>query len=214
MFAAINLVDETYPATAQLIYDLLKIWGVPITADVAACLFTGIYTDTGGFQYEPSNWETFRIVGELAKVYPAFGRDISILENSNEPDKLFFRALAYDSIQILFGGRVALSAVSREQLSGKKIDSRYASISDISSGLRSVKGWDLDIAMLEKEGESCRVSLRTRDTTIFDLTKLAIALGGGGHKASSGATIRLPFVEAKKVLLETIQKVYPFLGRP
>jgi len=36
----------------------------------------------------------------------------------------------------------------------------------------------------------------------------------GGHMYAAGATFKMPFNQAKKHLLQTIQKVYPDLGQP
>ena len=63
-FGAINLIESSYPATAQILFDLFKEWGVPITADMAYNLFIGIYTDTGAFKYRETTVKTFAIAAE------------------------------------------------------------------------------------------------------------------------------------------------------
>ena len=69
--------------------------------------------------------------------------------------------------------------------------------------------------MLEKEPHNVRISMRTRDAQKFDVAKIAIGTGfGGGHPAAAGARLKMSLPEAKKPLLETIQKVYPDLGQP
>ena len=50
--------------------------------------------------------------------------------------------------------------------------------------------------------------MRTRDPINFDVSKLAIAIGGGGHPAAAGGTINLPLDQAKKFLLEKAGEVY------
>ncbi len=52
IFSDINLVDASYPATGQIIFDLFRLWGVNITGGIAICLLLAIYTDTGGLKFE------------------------------------------------------------------------------------------------------------------------------------------------------------------
>jgi bifunctional oligoribonuclease and PAP phosphatase NrnA len=48
-FGKINMVIPNSPATAQIVYDFLVYRKIKITPQIAACLFIGIFTDTGGF---------------------------------------------------------------------------------------------------------------------------------------------------------------------
>jgi nanoRNase/pAp phosphatase (c-di-AMP/oligoRNAs hydrolase) len=40
------------------------------------------------------------------------------------------------------------------------------------------------------------------------VSKLAVALGGGGHKAAAGATIKLPIPEAKALVVSKAKELY------
>ena len=67
--------------------------------------------------------------------------------------------------------------------------------------------------MIEAGKNMVRASFRTRDPSVFDLSKIATATGfGGGHKAAAGASIPLSLSEAKKLILETISRLHPELG--
>src|SRR5207302_5573867 len=50
-YGSINLLDADAAASAVMVYRLAKRLGWPIKRDVAICLYTGIVTDTGRFQY-------------------------------------------------------------------------------------------------------------------------------------------------------------------
>src|SRR3989344_6757104 len=67
-FGDINLVKADSSSTCQILYDLFNFWGINIDSDVAICLLLGIYADTGGFKYQNANYETLKVVSELAKI--------------------------------------------------------------------------------------------------------------------------------------------------
>jgi nanoRNase/pAp phosphatase (c-di-AMP/oligoRNAs hydrolase) len=59
-----------------------------------------------------------------------------------------------------------------------------------------------------------KVSIRTRDSKTYDLSKIAAATkAGGGHKAAAGATINQPLNEAKITITNIIKKIYPKIAK-
>lgn len=213
-YGDINLVDTSYGSLAEIIYDLFKTWNVEITPEIAINLFLGIYTDTG-FKYPRTTYHTFETISELTKVYPDFTSMIFQMENNEEPERIKYLGLALNSIETYFKNNVAISAVSMEQLEKLGIKPRHTEKTDIPNILKSVIGWNIGIKMSEVEPGKVNVSFRTRDEKKWDVAKIAVATGaGGGHPAAAGASIKLPLADAKKFLLETIQKVYPELGNP
>ena len=51
LFMEINSVDGEAPAACLMIREELEVLGVPLTKDIAECLYTGISTDTGNFAF-------------------------------------------------------------------------------------------------------------------------------------------------------------------
>lgn len=213
-FGKINLIDSTYPAVCQLLFDLFAAWDVKIDADMAVCLFIGMYADTGGFKFASVTPDTFLIASELVQVNPDFWKFIFQLQNSNDQYFIRFRGLALSNVKTFFEAQVAISAISLAEIEKNAIPLDNIRGSDISSELITVIGWKIGISLIEKAKGLCRLSIRSRDETIFDVSLLAEALGGGGHKGAAGASLNKPLSQAIELLLETIQKVYPQLGRP
>lgn len=210
-FANIDLVDTSYCATAHIIYDLMTQWKTKITPEMAACLFSGIYSDTGGFKYPPTNWQTLLAGSELAKIYPDYFRIIFELENSRTPKQLEFLGLALNSIENHFSNKVAISFISYEDLQKHGITKDDTKNVELPNILKSVTGWIIGISAIETTPGKMEIGLRKREYEGPDLSVLARALDGGGHKAAAGGIIKMPFVEAKKYLLKKIQEVYPDL---
>lgn len=212
-FGKINLVDPTYPAVCQTMYDLFIAWNLAIPPEAAKWLFLGIYTDSG-FKYPLTTSATFKIAAELAQLYPGFPQMIFDLENNLEPQHLAYMSLALGSVKNYFSGRVAVAAVPCEKLVEKGIKEGHTEKMEISNFLKAVVGWEIGAALTEVTKNAINVSLRTRDSQKFDVSKIAVSLGGGGHPAAAGATINKSFDEAVKFFLQTVAKVYPELGKP
>jgi len=206
-YAQLNLVESSYPATSQVLFDLFTIWQIEITLEIALNLFVGIFTDTGGFKYEGTSSRTFEVAAALAKISPQFPKLIGDMENSDTPGMISFQGLALSSIETECGGKLALSIVSKEDLVRQNIPIADARTSLISSTMRTVANWPIVGALIETEENKIRASFRTHDD-MYDLSKLASALGGGGHKAASGAVLSMSLEEARKLVVAKVKELY------
>ena len=61
----IRLVDGDASSTCELVVRLIEAMGGPLDRDVAICLYAGLVTDTGRFQYQATTPETLRIAATL-----------------------------------------------------------------------------------------------------------------------------------------------------
>ncbi len=213
-FGDINLTLPETIATGEILVSLFNEMGVEITKVMATCLMISIYTDSGGFRFKGVTENTFDAAGKLAKINPDYHQTIFDMNNNNDPKSLISTGLVLTNIHNYFRGNVAIGEVTKQMLNSHGISAEDAGGSETSNQLISVPGWNIGITLTEKEEGVVYVSMRTRDQEKFDLSKIAVELGGGGHKAAAGAEIKKPFNEAKQLLLETIQKVYPGLGKP
>lgn len=213
-FGLLNLVDSSYPATCQIIADLLELWKLNITSQMATDLFVGIYFDTGGFKYYPVSASTLETAAKLAKINPNFPQTIFDIENCLPPDQITYMKLALENVELYFNNQVALSFVSHNQLTENKISPEIISSDPITNLLKAVPGQNISVSLIEKYPQAVSISFRTRDQEKFDVSKIATSLGGGGHKGAAGANINKPLGEARKILLEALQKTFPTLGNP
>jgi len=213
-FGKLNLVESTYSSTSQILYDLFKLWKVEISPDTAACLFMGIFADTGGFKYPSSTPETLHVASELANINPNYHKLIFDLENNKKPIEVEMAGLALSSIEKHFSDRVVLSVIPYEEIKKRNLSKSDAMEGLVASLLKAVIGWDLVASLVESEPNNVTVSLRTRDENKFDVSKIAKTVGekGGGHKGAAGTTILKPLEEAKRTLLQTIGEIFPELG--
>jgi phosphoesterase RecJ-like protein len=206
----INLVDASYPAVALILFDLFKIWKIKISPEIAANLFIGSYADTGGFKYGGVTSIVLAVASELAEAYPSFPSLIATMENSRRPDEVISIGLMLSNTKTFLGGRLAIASISMEEIKSRNMAVGDLSTSWVSSVLRSVIGWDIDACCVEISVGLIKTSLRTRDSEKYDLSKLAVALGGGGHKAAAGATLTMPLPQAIEKIVATAKEIYNF----
>lgn len=213
-FAKINLVVATSPATAQILFDFFQIKKIKNNPKIAACLFTGLYTDTGGFKYSNTTAKTLNIASQLAKIYPKFPQIIFDIENTDEPDRLKFISLLLASVETYFSDHVAIASISYQDIQKNHLNSNSVNgYSEISNMLKSVVGWDIALTLTEIQPEIVKISMRTRDSQKYDLAKIAVTTkAGGGHRAAAGATLNMSLLQAKETILAIIKKIYPKIG--
>ena len=210
-FGDINLVMNKYSSTCQVLYKLFTLWNVEIDPDMALCLFLGIYADTGGFKYQNTSSETLLTASKLVEINPNFQESIFQMQNNRDPQEIEFMGMALSSVKTYFSGNVAIAGVTMDEIikHGLLKENTHGGIADT---LISVTEWNIGVNIVEIEPNVVIAGFRTRDENVYDVSKIAKALGGGGHKAASGAKIRLPLEKAREKILETIKDFYPNLG--
>ena len=67
MYGDVNWFDESAAACGEMVADIIDALGVPWTPEIAAHLYLGIATDTGGFRYGPISARTFEICRRIAE---------------------------------------------------------------------------------------------------------------------------------------------------
>lgn len=202
-YGKINLVRAEYRSCCEMVYDLVNSWGIRLDKNIATNLYLGMYTDTGGFKYEGVQPIVFEKLSKILKFVPDFTKIIFELENNNSQSFLELQAYAYSNMDKVETnkGRMIFIFFPFEYLKGKS-DEGGVIKAYIANVVKSVLGNDVVCVAIEEEKNNIRVSFRGRDINKFDLSKLALALGGGGHKAAAGAVLKMSAEEAKKKIEE------------
>lgn len=201
-FGEINLVEENASATAEIAYKLIKSMGIFIDKDMAECIYTGIVTDTGMFQYSNTSEETHSIAAELiiAGVNPA---DIFNKVYQNSPkEKIILIKEALQSLEFYSSDKISCITISKAQIddiAGEDLDTE-----GIVNMARDIAGIEVAVFLKEKESNVVKVSLRSK--SYVDVCAIAKGFGGGGHIRAAGCTITAGLEQAKQQLILAIQK--------
>ena len=199
-------VDASSPATGQIIFELLKQHGLPLTDEARDCLFVAISTDTGGFRYPATTARTYEIAAELIR----FGANCGELSSAIY-DRYPFRRLELlrellGVLRISEDGRVASWALDLEmkrRLSLKPEDSE--NLTDL---IRAVDTVDVAVFFEEMDGGVVRISMRSKRVEAADVCEVCRCFGGGGHALAAGARVEGGL---DKVVEEVLSKIDGFL---
>lgn len=177
-YADINLVDASAASSSELVYELIKRFGGEVDADIATCLYTGVVTDTGRFQYSNTTADTLRIAAELISAgadHVAIGE--SVYESAPFVQlgllgRMFERARLTDG--------VVYSWVELSDLDGLAMEDT----DDLIDALRAVREAEVALLLKERPEGGWKGSLRSRSD--LDVSEVARSLGGGGHVKAAG----------------------------
>lgn len=201
-FARECCVDSSRAACGELIYDVVRQWG-ELDARVAAPLYVAVSTDTGCFMYGNTTPDTHRVAAALMEC----GIDYAALNKKHFRTKSFKRlkleGMLVEGMACYDGGKIAVAAVTLAMMAA--LDAHEEDAEDIASLVGQTAGVETAVTIRELEGGECKLSVRT--TGGLNATKVCALLGGGGHAAAAGCTVKGTPEEAARAILDAIHRV-------
>ena len=201
-FAEVNLVNPKDPATTIILTKLLSFLGLSISRSSADALLTGLITDTIGFRTTNMNSESLRIAADLIEL----GADLPTLYNRALLD------MSYQAARLWGAGLSTLNLEDRllwatlTQADRKNAGYPGRDDADLINFLSTIQGADVFIIFIEQPDDTIKVSWRT--TTTYDVSKIALKFGGGGHKPAAGAMIYGSLDSVKENVLKETQQLF------
>ena len=176
--------DLKASSTSELVYQVIKELGVHITPDIATALLTGIFTDTGGFQYANTTNETLDTAAELMRR----GAKLQIITRNISRQKslasLKLLGLALQRLRITCQGKCAVSVLTNQDITDAQAS--FEDITGIIGTINVLPGVELSILLIEIEPGLIRGTMRSGEGSKVNSSVLAKLLGGGGHPRASG----------------------------
>jgi phosphoesterase RecJ-like protein len=204
-FGTLNHVVPDASCTAEIVWDLMHGLGVRPTPAVAEAMYIGLITDTGRFMYENTGVRAHLMAAELIEA----GVDVSgvyrRLYEGVPLGKLTLLALALAQLQRYDGGELAIATLSAEDFERADAEESYSE--GIIDQLRALEGTKVavlvrELSSGERKGQH-KISLRATDDDV-DVSIIARAQGGGGHRRAAGFTTALDADELIAFLREAI----------
>jgi len=201
-FGTLNWVKPESSSAGELVCELVKEMGLPIDADLATCLYTALFTDTGGFRHSNTGERTLRYASELVaagarpqvvarKVYGSL---------SERRFKLLSKSLG--TLRTIEAGKVAYMWVTTDHYN--ETGSTMTDADEFVEYPRSLR--NVEIACLFKEtaaDETTRVNLRANGPK-YNVNRIASAFGGGGHAEAAAFNITGSREEIERRVLEAV----------
>ena len=196
-------LDPKASATGEMTYNLIQRLGVPLDKEIALCLYTSIFTDTGSFRYTNTTPESMRISATLLEA----GAD-PWLVTENVYESFAYRRLKL--LGIVLGamdrssdGRIAWVVVNDELY--RQTGTTAEDTDNFVNFVRSIKGVEVAVLFRQTGPAQYKVSLRSKGRV--DLSVLAQSFGGGGHKNAAGSTMSGTIEEVKGRVIKDLSKI-------
>jgi bifunctional oligoribonuclease and PAP phosphatase NrnA len=204
-FGTVNLVVPEASCTAEIVWDLMGDLGVAPTLTVAEALYVGLITDTGRFMYENTSRRAHLMAASLIDA----GVDVHDVYRRVYEDvpygKLALLARGLSNIERYDGGRLTLTALSAADFSDSGAEESYSE--GVVDHLRAVQGTEMAALVRDRIGDGVaglrKVSLRSGNNRI-DVSAIARAQGGGGHRQAAGFTTELSHDELVAFLRDAL----------
>jgi bifunctional oligoribonuclease and PAP phosphatase NrnA len=200
MYGAVNWFDESAAACAEMVADVIDALGVPWSQDIAAHLYLGIATDTGGFRHGPITPRTFEACRRIAAtgVSPA---DLSRrIFDSFGLGRVKLTGAMLSQMQLVHGNQVALLEFDDALLAkcGAEVDDTEGLV-NLPLGAHEV----LVVALFKGQPDgTVRVSIRSKNHV--DVRHVATQWGGGGHRNAAGCTLSGDVAAGRAALVAAI----------
>ena len=201
-FAAQTCLDAGRAACGELIYDILRELG-PITPAMAVPLYVAVSTDTGCFQYGNTTPATHRVAAALMEA----GIDYASLNKRHFRTKSFRRlrieSMIVEGMERYDGGKTAVAAVTLAMMAA--LGAHEEDVEDIAAFVGQTEGVETSVTIRELAEGECKLSVRTSGG--LNATRVCALLGGGGHAAAAGCTVKGSVADAREAILNAIRTV-------
>lgn len=202
--------DTNAAATGEVVIDLIEALGLESLPEGSATpLYAAIVSDTGGFRYATTKAATLRLGARLVDEGAQPWQVAYQLFESWEPQRLRLLSAIIATLETTFDGRVAIMRVTRQMMDicGANDDM----VEGMVNYARRVKGveigallWEWPVQDAKGRHIETKISLRSRGDV--DVSVIAAALHGGGHRAAAATQLDVSIEEAEAMLKAELRK--------
>ena len=185
MYGALNWHDESSAACGEMVFDLIRALGVPLSLEIATHVYLAILTDTGSFHHSHITPRTFDICRQCveAGVTPAvMARRVF---DSNSFGKLKLIGALLDGMELVDDGRLAVLYMDDQMLAATgSTNNDTEGLINLPLTAREIQA----VVFFKTTGNGdVRVSMCSKYDV--DVRQVASEFGGGGHKNAAGFTV-------------------------
>lgn len=195
-------LDASASATAEIIYDLVCKMGVEIDTCLADCLYTGISTDTGCFQFGNTSIRCHEVAAKLMEAGARVRELNIILFETKSRARLAIESIALSNLEYHFDDRCAMIYMTREQIESTGVEA--SDLEGLTSLPRQIEGVQVGITLRQLPSGSYKISVRTLPGV--DACAICTRLGGGGHEMAAGCELMGGLDNAKQAILAEVER--------
>ncbi|MET8200547.1 bifunctional oligoribonuclease/PAP phosphatase NrnA [Micromonospora taraxaci] len=189
-FGTVNLVDPGAAATSVVAERLLARLGVVVDREIAECFYVALTTDTGSFRFAATTPAVHEMAARLLATGISPG-DIS---------RRVFDTRPFGAVR-LFGEVLGRAQLEPTAAAGRGFVWTFATLDDLArhdqrpyvlealiDSVRCTAEADVGCVLKQTTSGEWAVSMRSKGAV--DVSRVAVALGGGGHTFAAGFTGR------------------------
>ena len=185
MYGAINWFDESAAACGEMVFDIIRALGVPLSEEIATHIYLAILTDTGSFHHSNITPRTFDICRQTVEA----GVNPTIMArrvyDSNSFGKLKLIGALLDQMILVDEGRLAILHMDDTMLEACGCTNNDTEgIINLPLTAREIQAV---VFFKTSDADGVRVSMRSKYDV--DVRVVASEFGGGGHKNAAGFTV-------------------------
>lgn len=199
-------IDDKMSSASEVAFHFIEYLGIDFDEKIATYIYTGIMTDTGSFNYSNTSSDTHRVVAKLID----YGANAVVvckkLNDTIKEAKLKLISKTIENMEVYYDGKVRYSLVDYDTINSLGLDEEDAE--GMTNYLRMVEGTEVGIYIRGKKNGTYKVSMRSAGNV--DISKIAIANGGGGHPRAAGFTIYENLNEVKNKILEAVGEMLSY----
>ncbi len=183
-FGHVQLLDPDAEATVVLAHRLLDALGAPLDADVARCLYAGLYMDTGGFRRAGA--PALRLAARLVEAGADGTAVIGPITSSHPYSWLAALGAVLRSAVLDATGAGGRGLVHAAVLAPDVARFRPEEVDSVIDVVATTVEAEVAVVLKQVGEHRWSSSMRARGTV--DVAAAAAKLGGGGHRAAAGFT--------------------------
>lgn len=203
-FGAVNLVDADAACTAEIVFEIAERLGAVMTEEIASALYVGLVTDTGMFMYENTDARSHRVAAELIDAGVDVNEIFRRLYERMPTEKLHLLARVLGRVERHLDGALSTAYVSVDDYRETGADEILTE--GIIDFIRALEGTSVAAVIRDKPdggGAARKASLRSTDGVV-DVSKIARAMGGGGHVRAAGFSSDRTYEQLIELLSEEV----------
>ena len=184
-FATVNIVIPSAASTCEILVELLERLEFALDSDIATCLLTGVYTDTGGLVHSNTTSHVYRTVAKLMRQGARRQEVVDAVFRRQKLSTLRLWGRVLEKINLTEEGG-AVSAVTEGDFRATGAD--YAELTGAIDYVNAVPGMRFSMVLSERDGK-VKGSIRTLRDDV-DVAEMAGKYNGGGHRRAAGFAIQ------------------------
>jgi phosphoesterase RecJ-like protein len=186
-------------STCELVFQFIHLMEdkPTISKDVAHCIYTGLYTDTGGFQNGAVNKAAFTITAALLDAELDIHYVLDQLNGNGSENRVRFLGNSLLN-KMTVNNELGLAFIVVDRKDARTYSLQSGDTEGLVNYPLSIKGINISV-LIKEEKDIIKLSFRSKGNISVDEICRAHFEGGGHRNAAGGRTILTPPLAIKKI---------------